>query len=83
MANSTEDYPHPFVLDGLHFSEDMGAISFDEYLFDLKIDIADEIQSIYLKKFGFYPNKFWYTNAGYKSMPTDNFPQLQRRPNIL
>ena len=80
MATPTDDYPHPFSLDYLFFSGEWGVVVMDDLQIFVKIEIADKIQSIYFKKFGFYPNKYWYTGG---RPSTDDFTELQRYPKVL
>lgn len=81
-AAPTEDYPHPFTLDSLFFSDQLGAIVFDNVLIYIKIDKIDKIQTIFVKKFGFYPDKYWFMPGGGRSPATDNYSILQKRPKM-
>jgi hypothetical protein len=81
-AAPVEENPHPFVLDTLIYSDAWGAITLDGYLIYCKIEIANRIESIYQKKFGYYPNKFWRSYNGAKAPSTDNYATLQKHPKI-
>jgi hypothetical protein len=81
-ASSTEEDPHPFVLDPIIYSDKWGAITFDEHLIYLKIEKANLIRSIYRKKFGYYPNKYWRSYNGARAPSTDNYSTLQKRPKM-
>jgi hypothetical protein len=79
MATSNDEYPHPFVLDSLFYDPSRGFLVFDGFLIQVSIDLADKLQSAYLAKFGYYPQKFWYTTG---EGGTDNYSLLVKRPGL-
>lgn len=72
--HSTEDVDPIF-----HPSGGKGALVFDDVLFSIDVGIADRMQSIYVEKFGFYPNRYLLYFAA-KSPPVHNYSNLLRRP---
>jgi hypothetical protein len=82
MAPSTDEYPHYYYYDSKVYDPNWGALVFDEYIIHVRTDAALNIQSIYSRKFGFYPQKYWFSPGTEYSSPHDDYPQLQKRPKL-
>jgi hypothetical protein len=83
MAPSTDDYPHYYYYDSTVYNPDWGALIFDDYRFIVRTEVVLIVQSTYYKKFGFYPQKYWYIPGDYQySSHKDVNPQMQKRPKM-
>lgn len=79
-ASPTHEWHHNIEIDNIFHTMGKGSLVFDNVLFSIDVGIADQIQSIYKNKFGFYPNRYSFFSA-VRAPTTHNYSELMRRPN--